>query len=638
MRVFNNMAMSIGAMDVIVRPTITNPSASDILMMRNAVGAINRSARKAGNMTSLAQVFIDGYMRSHTGAFCIPTRDSNGYVESFEFIDPLAPHPHYGEYGGILTLAPTLDNPYAEGIWYVLPGELYPFRHEDYFQEAYGAYGSGKWLVGSPLTHRVIGDVLMDVVLADIERRSASGTDPSQIISIANVAPEKIKEWKDNADDYKARKARGERPAYSESNPRLVLYKESSDSLADDPRVNVYDLRLFPKDFNLLEAQAKAAHNIARGLGVSVKWVADEKAQGYSGNAVQLALSVSDSPGMDSVVVSFTSMLQEMLLPGVPATITLQSKSAPETYAQVNSDKVAAEVAKALVETGLPQSVAQLYLMKRGAIGAADIGTYSLSLQSDGDMITDAGIPQAIAFQRDVARLVNPIRPELPFVSPKRPTQMEKAAGDEGYMQCMALALSAFDDWANTQVPTMISGGSIDPVEARRDIDEITQTVGGMLSLCGLKMAGAQRGQRVNQYLDTLKFGLFNRWGSPALNKRSTPMPKDNMYSKVLSLRNMLSGGDITPDDVAGAVNSFRFDIQRYFASVEAVKFIVAGSASSGPVEWVLNDMAHHCSECPKFSGRYGSFSEMLVKTSGKYPRDIRLMCSGNCKCNLVIL
>lgn len=642
MRIAQNAAFSIGAMDVLIRPTKSVLTDSEYSQLLVAANAINRSARMAGEMASLAKAFVDGWLRSHTGAVCVPSILPNGDISSFQFINPVSVMPHYGfDSSGNLLPFPTINNNEAKGIWYFAPGYILPFATSNYYQAVHGSYGSGEWLIGDPPAHEIISDVVMDLMLADIERRTVGGTDLSQIVTISNASRKELEDWRDKVDAWRKQRvidANGMPVPYSTRPQRLTLYSEAAASISEDVRVGVFDLRLLPKDFDLNKSRNTAAINVARGLGVSIRWAGEQISQTHSGNATEKALRDSDSPGMDAMQKSFTSMLQRMLLPDKPAYVKLVSKSVPESYARLEADKTAAQVAQALLALGVDKETYLQYLVEMGVLMPSAIGAVSVSAEEgDGNTLqkTVASAQRHIP-NGGVAMLVDAGNGVMPYIH-KRPIAIATKAS--GYEQCALQAMAAFDEWMNNQLPTMFDGNALDLVEASDDIDWITQTIAGQLVMCAKKQAGGVKNGRITNYLDLLKFSLFNRWGSPQINHRRThpPTPSENMYKRVASLAGAISRGQATEEDVKNAILHFRHDITRYFQATSTVGFIADAIKGGGDIEWKLNDVGVHCSECPDYAGRYGSLAEMLIKTSGKFPRDIRLKCSGNCQCELLV-
>ena len=51
-------------------------------------------------------------------------------------------------------------------------------------------------------------------------------------------------------------------------------------------------------------------------------------------------------------------------------------------------------------------------------------------------------------------------------------------------------------------------------------------------------------------------------------------------------------------------------------------------------IRWVLDDLAQHCPDCPRFAGEYDSFDAMLAATNGAMP-GAGVQCNGNCRCHL---
>ena len=51
-------------------------------------------------------------------------------------------------------------------------------------------------------------------------------------------------------------------------------------------------------------------------------------------------------------------------------------------------------------------------------------------------------------------------------------------------------------------------------------------------------------------------------------------------------------------------------------------------------VRWVLEPLADHCEDCPRFAGEYESYDAMLAATGGAIPGS-GVQCNGNCRCSL---
>jgi len=60
----------------------------------------------------------------------------------------------------------------------------------------------------------------------------------------------------------------------------------------------------------------------------------------------------------------------------------------------------------------------------------------------------------------------------------------------------------------------------------------------------------------------------------------------------------------------------------------------VARQQEDPRVKWVLDDLAKHCADCPRFAGEYDSFDDMLARTGGAIPGS-GVQCGANCRCRL---
>lgn len=628
MRAANNITMSLGSRDVLISPTVTNPSATDIVTMERAASAINESVRRAGFFSSLAGAFVDGLLRSQTGAFAIPSRDGAGNVVWFEFINPLLPRPYYGfdPVSGFILTMPTIKEKWVKGIWYYASPETVPYVNDDYIQSVYGAYGSGAWLDGEPPAERILQDVTADATLADYMRRVINGTDLSQIITIANADVDKITEWRDGVQAIMERRARGEVIPVADMPKRLLLAKNSSLS-QEDIRVAVHDLRILPKDFDLDQAMNRTAHSIAQGLGISPRWTAVQRAEERSGNATQSALINSDEPGMSMIESAFTALLARFLLPGASAMLRLQSASTPENYARLSADEIAVRNAVNMANLQVDKPIIDDYLLRNGVLAPSDVGNMSYSLSADAGYFTKAIVPRqgpaVLAFHR---------RPQISVAS------KELTVGEE-FERCSVEATARYQAWIEEQMPTVLDGNRMNVPELRSDVDSIARTIGEEVVQCGRRYA-ASRNDAILVYLDHLRYGLYNRWGSPDLQTDRYPKPKpdENLYAALRAYLNDILIGRAGVEDLKRTARGFAFDILRYFAAASALAYIAAGTRHDGPVTWVLDELAKHCSECPKYAGTYSSYRAMLRTTGGKVPRDIRLQCAGGCRCRLLTL
>ncbi len=52
------------------------------------------------------------------------------------------------------------------------------------------------------------------------------------------------------------------------------------------------------------------------------------------------------------------------------------------------------------------------------------------------------------------------------------------------------------------------------------------------------------------------------------------------------------------------------------------------------PVRWVMDNLAKHCSECPRYAREYASWNQMIAFTQGTLPGH-GTPCDGNCRCDL---
>ena len=642
-------AAEIASQEVYVTPTQSNPSATTILLAKRAIDIMNMAMNRPGGILSFIMNYTYSYWGSKTGAFIATPRDSAGNIESISMIHPMSPRPFFGWYNvgpeAAGTPMPILSVPpgsgrgmnLADGIWYVdggLSGRSYfalPFVEGHYWQDCPSSLGWGAFQEGKPTAEYALSEIITHIALADYMRRTILCTDDAQVVAWENVDSVTVEKKANQLRDIASRRKAGEAIDPKDEGVRLSVFAKDPDRPVN---IKVINLRAFPEGFDPQKMMSFYGEQIALIFGVNPRRATPDTQKERFGNATQAAMLNSDEPGIRAIKSSLQSFFSSVLLGGLPLRSEFQSRNSAENYGIVSRDVLASQVVSQ-AQDGMSPEQKQAYLFRTGVLTPADIGQEAL--RTGDSLVTQNAMTQGFLSLRDSSGL--PLTYEKASIITTRSHKAELGCGCKAIYssveECALEAQARYEEWVREELPTTISGVTLQRSALRNEVDDIAAELFNDLTQCAKRNGGRSSDQRVRMLYDFYKGAFYNLFGSPDIRVAAQARPQHNLFDTLWGSAGKLLVGSITMGELQAIAMRYTMHLARYYNAIQAPIIMAQFAGYDGPVEWKLGLNEDHCPVCPKFAREYPSFKELLSHTGGLLPGDIRLPDFGNCKCKV---
>ena len=675
MAAVGSVSDQIAAQEVYITPLETNPSASTLLLAQRAVELINNAGGKSDGTLDFIKLFVESYWLSKTGAFILTPKDSGGKIQAISILNPMQPYPLYdfeqvtygvlnpGKVATQPIIRPKLMDTQGnlinqiQGIWYVdgypMGANYFTLPPEQYHQVAPGAVGWGAFLTTIPRVEAMLPHVLAYAALVEYLLDTVLCTDQSQAVIWQNVDPAVLKAYSNKRKEILRKRMNNLVVDPEDEGKRLHVTAREPDKPAGAQVVN---FRAFPADFDIMKTLASLETTIALGLAVNPRRVSPGVQTERFGNAQQAAMLNSDEPGVIALKQSITQFLSGVLLQGVPLRADFMASNSPENYALVSKDQAVAQVISQIGDAWTTEQKTA-YMVRQGTMLPSEVGIPSMRTGDGNPGVStkaERGIkPRGYASLRwpDGNPIVfnPPIRVDPrwhPLSEHVRSMQLvSKKAGVFDPEGCALEAVGRYEDWITNDLPHLVKAHGFSHSSLEMDITDLTNLLYAAMIACAKSQIGDIRSDpTMRSVIDTTKSSFFNAFGPPSMRGGSLRKPKNNLFDRLWALHGKLLLGSATLAQVQQTAASFTAYIPRYFNGLRALESIQIGNeieataTSNGqpmPVFWKRN-ATESCGDCIRFEGSYSSFKSMLQRTGGLVPGDVRLTCSGNCKCNLI--
>jgi len=632
------MASEMAVRDLVITPTSTNPSASDLLEAERVIGVINNAMLRTDGSNGLSDFFfqfVSGLFGSKTGCF-IPFEGTLDRITGFSMLQHTLPFPAWNtNEDGIPNTEYVEGWPTPTGIWYIerrlssLRNNWGSFHYRDksrYIQLT--AFGSparqGAFRDQFCPLEMCMSEVASYIATSDLVRRTLGRTDSSQLVLLNNIDETKLQKALKAREMIVARIKNGEDVPDGERNLRLTVTARDTDKTAS---ISAEDLRSFPTDLSWSETLEVLSQLISLSMGLDKRHLAPSTIRNRLDSASQAAIENSDDPGLKLAIQQFEHLVSGTLLYGTAASGKLTSNASAETRMRVDTD---AKIAQVMATLGLDvknDEVAKSYAIRQGLLRASDFG------QTD-PLRTSEGLTKS--FARLVDHQGNPIRYEhIQEISSKK---LATKADPENWQKCYDSARARVDDWIQTELPSLVDKYGLNKREFTADIDALALELGRELRKCAWKAAGKTRDPIITAKIDNLVDSFTLLIGSPQITRFSIFPPRTNLYEQILNMAPDLAIGRKSVDDVTKQAETWaNKNLFRSFNATNSIGYETMAKGHPGPVEWKLNTSVQNCSQCLKIAGEYPSLADMLIASDGEYPSSPRLLCSGNCHCRIVL-
>lgn len=636
----NSVASEIAAQEMVITPTEANPSATTILLAKRGIDLVNNAMNRPGGVVDFIVNLIDSYWGSKTGAFILTPRDSHGNILALGILPPNIPRPFYGYTadGSPDFFSNSQNLNLADGIWFIerslVGANYFALPADQYFQLCYGSLGYGAFQDGEPVAEQQLSPIVTHIALSDYMRKTTMATDTSQIILLNNVD---TKEFiaKSNLNKELAMKRRNGIPINPEDEGnRMVATARDLDKPAS---ITIANLHAFPADFDPEAKIVAYEQRIALGFGVHPRRAAADIQKERFGNAAQASMLNTDEPGVKVIKSMIQYFIGSVLLSGVPVRAEFLARNTPENYWAIDRDAKAANVVAQLGANITPE-MAQSYLVRQGVLEPRDINQTSIRAED--------GVPVArgwVTLRDRIGHIltydsVNLL--DMPTQS-SYVTSSQKSVVASEFQPCADAAIARYEEWIRNELPTTVveqnGSKSLSYYGLRQEVDDIAVEVYHDLVQCAKRNGAKSSDSRVRDILDNFRSYFYNLFGSPALQQFADKHPKTNLFNDLWFLSGALALGTSDIADMQSQAAKYVPILSRYANATRAAVYMAAGLAfkGTGGVDWVLGEVENHCGMCPAFARHYDSFAEMISHTGGLLPGDVRLQCSGNCKCHL---
>ena len=637
-RAIISVASDLASQLIYITPTVASPSSSDLRSAALAIDSINNAIRLHGWRAFVMQ-YVAALWCSTTGAVvALPMNASN--VKRMTILPSASTRPHYGlDQNGIPLSFPNgrsmMGPPESvQGVWWVDgPSDqakwCYYLNQGEYYQDVWDGVGDSAFIIGRPPAEALISDIVSYTILTDYLRRTINGTDIAQYLVWSNVNMKQLMDESNKLAAIQERKRQGLPVPIGEERGRVSITSDRPDRPAD---VKAVDLRAFPSGFDPIRMRAQLQEDIAFGLGIKASRVSSDSQKERFGNASQAAMLQGDEPGVRVVRASLERMLQHIFFHGLPFRIDMRSDTAPENYARISADREAAQVVASLGDV-LTSEQKLAYLVSAGVIPPSTIGTPSIR----SDEAETAGHKDLVRFT--LPDFSTPITLSTIKAVERREMEAMKAgmkAADDRSQRCMLQAQARWMEFMSEEVPDNWQSYGMDMAGLKEDVDRIARWLSDDVVACalgGIRDARARRNFEADSTIKALRAGLLNRLASPSSRATGYSVPRTTLWRELEGLSRASS-----LEDYMSVIEKFGANtIARYYNAATSAVYEATFKDRDGGVRWVLGD-ARHCEDCVRFAGDYRSVRAMLSATGGRWPRDIRLKCSGHCKCSIEAL
>jgi hypothetical protein len=172
--------------------------------------------------------------------------------------------------------------------------------------------------------------------------------------------------------------------------------------------------------------------------------------------------------------------------------------------------------------------------------------------------------------------------------------------------------------------------------ELQTEVRDIANEMSNAIVRCAQRYAKNDRSTRLRVYYDQLE----NRWmtlvAPSNMRGPSTTFPKRNMFATMAGLAGAFASEQVGVSELQKIAAGYGNDLDRYFRAASGAGYWQQFPPEyPDPVEWVLNETALHCHDCPEVAGVYPNMRTLLRASNNRVPRSLDLACHGNCLCKL---
>ena len=641
----HNLAADLAAQQIYVIPSVTNPSVTEMSIMRHAIALLNSWQLRPTGVVDAMLNMVKGYLWSKTGVFIAMPRDGN-VVQSLLVLPSMIVFPHYGWMGdgtvvvrgGGSLIAPgegQIDkwgNPIGstdevQGIYYtdvgVSTARYYELAREEYYQICPGALGYGAFQTTKPRAEGLISDIVEMIALDDYARGVMLNTDESQVVLWQNVSSTQLKEFSEKRKQMRELRRKAQPIPPDEQGLRLH-------ATAKDPtrpaNVIVADLRALPKDFDLVKLRQDRAEALCVRSGVHPRRATPNYQSERFGNSTVANTQQHDEPAEREIKITLEAFVTSVLMGGTRARAAMVAENSPENYAIVQRD---VSIAQALSQSDwMSPEMKMSYALRQGMIQPSEAGTQAFRT---GDSEPGETISLK-SFATLVDRQGRPYVWEPPIVV--QPSLNGRKAFD--VEECTRLATGRYEEWIENELPTVVQGNRLDRSVLTEEVDDIANDVWSQVVRCYRSQTGNDQSPQVREILNYNRAAWLNAIASPEARPPvpTERRPGNNLWLNIWSQAGRIALGDATTDTLKATAAFFTPYIARYMNAIRAGVSATEWQGREGPVRWSRHAL-DSCGDCVAFEGVYPSYAAMLRRTRGLVPGDLRLTCSGNCKCDL---
>lgn len=667
----HSIANDLAAQELYITPTETNPSATTLREMDNTATLLNQMQGKPGGIHDYYLRMVQAVWFAKSGLFVATPRDGSGSIHSIAAILPTVVYPYFGwqkatMFGMLDADAPLFDpqkldaygNPLSDitGVFYtdagIDGGRYYVLESNHYYQMCVGATGAGPFQTNIPIGETLLNHIVSLIGLNDYMRGIILNTDMAQVVLWNNINPATIENFSKTREALLKRKRNGEPVDPAELNKRLHLTSQDPLQKASVEAVNI---RIIPEGFDIQKHLKFLQSVIANGLGINQRRMVAEYASERFGNATNAAMLNNDEPGVRALKTRHLAFVAGHLMAGVNASAHMVAESTPENYATVQRDVALAQIASQMASV-LPDSgkgALFRYMQRMGFFAPSDLAGIDLSPDPavptplpDGKQLTDQNgvienrkskwpvIPgYASVRNRDGSPLLT-----RETITLQQGTKAVQAGFD--VTECMAYATDAYNQWVANGLPRSITSvNGTDQLNYNilsEQVNNVANRVWQQIVQC-FENAIPSTDEDVHRMIVVIRTGFFNAFAAPDARPGLLDQPPQrNLFNALWTLAGGIALGRKSIADLQKQALNFASYIARYYNALRSAVYMQQGKANPDvPCDWIRH-AAESCPDCVKFSGHYNSFTELLRVTRGVLPGDLRLTCSGNCKCELI--
>ena len=585
--------------EIVIIPTTANPDDSDRRAARQAMNVLHNALGTQGGLINLIHSFVDAYWGSVTGWFPEFVKDRRGDIVEIGVIDPIKPHPFYEIgprlYYDAVGVKKEIGEVQAAGVWWIDGTISTMLRKGFYAQVTQKAYGRGGFLVGRPVCEDGLTVLVESAAFDEYIRRSLMGLDSAQVLVLRGINVNAFLE------QMAARKqARLRRSLNPEDQGNVLIVTARSPT--DDPIVKSTTLRAVPEGVDVLQLKAMYQHRLASQFGVRAWRVDPDIESGRFGNATQAAQQDANESGRLEVEAAFLNFLNNTYLADKPLRALWVGADDPTNYVRAQFGATVAQTISQLSKV-FDGEVLKKYAVDMGLLSPSMIGSV---------VVTSAEGTVPVASKE--------ITPEM----------------DQAMESCQAELAALFNAWLVEDVDDFVDELGINQSLLADSLDDLAALLIAAALACLKKKTDAKTRKSI-WYLalvQVIRDGIANLIGSPRVWVDNGHLPLYPLYSVIMDFSPRLLAGLATIEDLKNKIATFKYDVEKYGRMSNAAGWLDQGLKSTGLVRWIRT-VFESCDDCVAFEGSYDSFNDLLARTGGILPQDVRLQDRGACRCYL---